>query len=73
MKLEESGASADEIREYLGYSRARTGQIEGDLIKGEAYCGAAAGMINEIIPAASVIQRLVDGYQEVRERLSCKT
>jgi enoyl-[acyl-carrier protein] reductase II len=71
LKLEESGASADEIREYLGYSRARTGQIEGDLIKGEAYCGAAAGMINDIIPAACVVQRLVDGYQEVIKRLSC--
>ena len=37
LELEESGASAGDIREFLGYSRARTGQIEGDLENGEAY------------------------------------
>ncbi|MDY6856100.1 MAG: hypothetical protein SWO11_15620 [Thermodesulfobacteriota bacterium] len=45
VKPEESGASVDEIREYLGYSRERTGRIEDDLIKDEAYCGAAEGMV----------------------------
>ena len=43
LALEESGASAEEIRNFLGYSRARAGQLEGDLVNGEAYCGASAG------------------------------
>jgi len=69
IELEESGASADNIRAFLGYSRARKGQLEGDLINGEAYCGSSAGLIKEILPAALVVQRLVEGYQEVMREL----
>ena len=69
MKMEESGASAGDIRDFLGYSRARKGQLEGDLINGEAYCGASAGLIKEIIPVALVVQKLVEGYKEVTKKL----
>lgn len=71
LELEESGASPDDIRNFLGYSRARKGQLEGDLVNGEAYCGASAGLIKEIIPASQVIQRLVKGYQEVIKNILC--
>jgi enoyl-[acyl-carrier protein] reductase II len=70
LELEESGASADDLRNFLGYSRARTGQLEGDLENGEAYCGASAGLIKEIIPAAKVIQNLVEGYQKIIEKIA---
>jgi enoyl-[acyl-carrier protein] reductase II len=69
LELEESGASASDIREFLGYSRARKGQLEGNLTEGEAYCGASAGLIKEIAPVALVIQRLLEGYEEVIKRL----
>jgi enoyl-[acyl-carrier protein] reductase II len=70
LELEESGASASDIREFLGYSRARTGQIEGDLENGEAYSGASAGLIKEVLPAAEVVQRLVEGYQKVIKKIT---
>jgi enoyl-[acyl-carrier protein] reductase II len=70
LELEASGASADAIRDFLGYSRARKGQIEGDLVNGEAYCGSSAGLIKEILPAAVVIQRLVDGFQEIIKKIA---
>jgi enoyl-[acyl-carrier protein] reductase II len=70
LELEESGASADDIRESLGYSRARTGQIEGDLENGEAYAGASAGLIKEVLPAAEVIQRLVEEYRKVIKKIT---
>ena len=70
LELEGSGASAGDIREFLGYSRARTGQLEGDLENGEAYSGASAGLIKEILSAAEVIQRLVEGYQKVIKRIT---
>ncbi|MCK5553463.1 MAG: nitronate monooxygenase [Deltaproteobacteria bacterium] len=70
LELEESGASADDMRNFLGYSRARTGQLEGDLEEGEAYCGSSAGLIKEILPAAIVVQRIVTGYREVIEKLT---
>jgi len=68
-ELEESGISVDEIRDFLGYSRARKGQLEGDLENGEAYGGASAGLIKEIIPAALVVQRLVEGYQRIVKKI----
>jgi enoyl-[acyl-carrier protein] reductase II len=70
LELEESGASASDIRNFLGYSRARTGQIEGDLENGEAYSGASAGLIKEILPAAEVVQRLVAEYQIVIKKIT---
>ena len=70
LELEESGATASDIREFLGYSRARTGQIEGDLENGEAYSGASAGMIKEILPTAEVVQKLVEDYQKVIKKIT---
>ena len=70
LELEESGASAGDIKEFLGYSRARRGQIEGDLENGEVYSGASAGLIKEVLPAAMVIQRLVEGYQKVIKKIT---
>jgi enoyl-[acyl-carrier protein] reductase II len=70
LELEKSGASADDIRNFLGYSRARAGQLEGNLGEGETYCGSSAGLIKEILPAAIVVQRIVTGYREVIEKLT---
>jgi len=69
LEVEESGASASDIRDFLGYSRARKGQLEGDLTDGEAYCGASAGLIKEIAPVAVVVQRLVEGYDKVIKKV----
>ncbi|MBM4323131.1 MAG: DUF561 domain-containing protein [Deltaproteobacteria bacterium] len=70
LELEASGASTEEIRDFLGYSRARKGQIEGDLENGEVYSGSSAGLIREILPTATVIQRLVDGFQEIVKKMA---
>jgi enoyl-[acyl-carrier protein] reductase II len=70
LELEESGASVNDMREFLGYSRARRGQIEGDLENGEAYSGTSAGLIKEILPAAEVVQRLVEDYQKVIKKIT---
>lgn len=69
LDLEQTGASAGDMRNFLGYSRARKGQLEGDLTHGEAYCGASAGLIKEIIPVAAVVQEIVAGYKAVVQRL----
>lgn len=65
LDLEQSGTSADGIRDFLGYRRARKGQLEGDLDEGEIYAGSSVGLIKEIIPAAKVVQDLVEGYHKV--------
>jgi hypothetical protein len=57
----------------LGYRRARAAQIDGDLGEGEAFCSASGGLIREIMPAASVIHRLVNGYEAVVREFSSQT
>jgi NAD(P)H-dependent flavin oxidoreductase YrpB (nitropropane dioxygenase family) len=59
MELDKSGATAEEIRAFLGFRRARAAQLDGDLDEGEAYAGSSVGLIHDIIPAAKVVERLL--------------
>jgi enoyl-[acyl-carrier protein] reductase II len=70
LELEKSGAAPESIQEFIGYRSNRTAQIEGDLQGGEAYCGASAGLIKEILPVKEVIHHLVEGYATVLKRLN---
>jgi len=65
LELENSGASPNEIREFLGYSRARKGQLEGDLEEGITYCGSSAGLIKSIDSADRVLRNLMAGYDRI--------
>jgi enoyl-[acyl-carrier protein] reductase II len=65
LDMEATGASAEELLAFIGSSRSRTGQFEGDLANGEAYCGSIAGMIKEIKSVAEVIHDIVESYDKV--------
>ena len=68
--LEESGASRQEINEFIGYRSNHLAQVMGDLERGEAYCGASAGMINELLPAAEVIRQFMQDWRTILGKLS---
>jgi enoyl-[acyl-carrier protein] reductase II len=70
LELERSGATAGDIREFIGYRSNQTAQIEGNLNGGEAYCGASAGLIKDILPAGDVVRQMVEGYEHVLRRLN---
>jgi hypothetical protein len=65
LELEGKGATAEELLVFIGLARSRIGELDGDLAEGEAYCGAIAGMINEIVGAGDVVKRIVDGYDGI--------
>lgn len=67
--LEKSGATAEDILDFIGYRSNRTAQINGNLNSGETYCGASAGLIKEILPTREVVGQLVAGYQQVLKQL----
>ena len=70
LEMEAAGASLEELIAFIGpESRSRTGEFEGDLTEGEAYCGCIAGMIKEIKSAGEVISSIVDEYEAVLARL----
>jgi len=61
-RLYESGASVDDLRAHLGRARAKRGMFEGDLKEGELEIGQIASMIDEIKPAASIIEDIIAQY-----------
>lgn len=61
-RLYESRASVDELRAHLGRARAKRGMFEGDLKEGELEIGQIASMIDEIKPAASIIEDIIAQY-----------
>ena len=61
-RLYESGASIDELRAHLGRARAKRGMFEGDLEEGELEIGQIASIIDEIKPAAIIIEEIIDQF-----------
>lgn len=65
-EMESRGASREELLSFIGAGqRTRQGQIEGDVTQGEAYCGAIAGIVREIVSAAEVVESIVKGVSGV--------
>lgn len=58
------GASEEEIKTILGRARAKKGMFEGDLAEGELEIGQVSAMIQEIKPAAEVLEEIWNGYRE---------
>ncbi len=69
LALEDGGADADELRDFMGHAASRVAGIEGNLENGEAYCGSSAGLIHKIPKAGEVIRQLVDGYPDAVKNL----
>ena len=66
---EEQGATADELREMIGFGATRRGIFEGDVETGELEIGQIASAINEIQPVSAIINRLMDEFEEARQRV----
>lgn len=69
IEMENRGASAQEIETFLGTNRARWAELDGNLVKGEVFCGAIAGMITEVVSAREIVQSIIDNSAEVLDRL----
>lgn len=59
----EKGASIDELKDLLGRGRAKQGMFEGNLKDGELEIGQISGMINEIKPAAEILNEILSEYK----------
>ena len=66
---EMGGASSEVLAQMLGRARAKKGMFEGDLEEGELEIGQISGYINEIKPAAQVVNEIVSEYNEVLAKL----
>ncbi len=58
-----ANASVDELKALLGRARAKRGMFEGDLEEGELEIGQVSGRISEILPAAHIVERIMQEYR----------
>ena len=61
---EDSGASAEQMKELLGKGRAKRGIFEGDLVEGELEIGQIASLLKDLPPAKEGLRHIVEEYNE---------
>jgi enoyl-[acyl-carrier protein] reductase II len=66
LQAEQRGATEDELKNLLGRARAKKGMFEGDLDDGELEIGQVSAIINEIKPAAEIVEEI---WQEFETKL----
>lgn len=69
-EAEQNGADVDELKDLLGRARAKRGMFEGDLDEGELEIGQVSGLINEIKPAAEVVEEIINEFNVTCRSLS---
>ena len=63
-EAEMRGAGEEELREILGKARAKKGMHEGDLDEGELEIGQVSALLDEILPAAKIIENIWREFEE---------
>ncbi len=67
-EMDRNGATAEKIRDYIGFGMGREGMIEGDTAKGDLQIGQVAGMLTQIVSAADVVRRIIAEATAIMER-----
>jgi enoyl-[acyl-carrier protein] reductase II len=57
-ELEKRGANEEELRELLGRARAKTGMYNGDLDEGELEIGQVSALLDDILPAKTIVENI---------------
>jgi enoyl-[acyl-carrier protein] reductase II len=55
---QQRGASIEELRMLLGRARAKKGMFEGDLTEGELEIGQVSSLLDRILPAADIVEKV---------------
>ena len=66
---EYQGATGEELRQMLGRAASKRGIFEGDLEQGELEIGQIASAIKSIRPVATVMDELVNDFEQTRQAL----
>jgi enoyl-[acyl-carrier protein] reductase II len=67
---ERAGAAQGELDALFEASSLKQAALEGDVEWGKVEAGQSAGLVDEILPAAEVVRRLVAEMEEARQRLA---
>ena len=69
-RAERAGASREDLDEIFRSSSLKAAALEGDVEWGKLEAGQSAGLVDEILPAAQLMRRLVDELEEAKRRLA---
>ncbi len=69
-RLENEGASADQLKAWLGKGRAKKGMFEGDLIEGELEIGQVASIIADVPSVETIMKNMVNEYRQTKDRMN---
>jgi len=58
------GAGVDELKELLGRARAKKGMFEGNLDEGELEIGQVSAMLDDILPAAKIVDEVWNEFKQ---------
>jgi enoyl-[acyl-carrier protein] reductase II len=67
---ERRGAGKAELEEIFKSASLKQAALEGDVEWGKVEAGQSAGLVDEILPAAEILRRLVTELEEARRRLA---
>ena len=67
---EKAGATNEELEALFESSSLKQAALEGDVEWGKVEAGQSAGLVNDILPAAEVVKRLMSELEEARKRLA---
>jgi len=68
-KMQNAGATIEELSTALGKGRAKLGMFDGDLQEGELEIGQVSALIDEVMPVGEVVEEIVGEYGERIEKL----
>ena len=67
-KAELSGASEAELKKLLGRARAKKGMFEGELDEGELEIGQVSALLDNIIPAAAIVEQIWSEFNSALQK-----
>lgn len=68
-QLYEKCPTKEELVTLLGRGRAKRGMFEGDLTEGELEIGQIAGLIKEILPAATIVNTMIAEFEQAKQEV----
>ena len=69
-KAESEGADTQALQNLLGRGRAKLGMFEGDMQQGELEIGQVSAMLNDIKPAAAILNQIWQEFLKEKNRLN---
>lgn len=67
---EDRGATVEELKTLLGRARAKKGMHEGDLDEGELEIGQVSASLNDILPAATIVEKMLQEFYETQQKIA---